>query len=119
MGYYTSFTISIEGSVSLQETDKIINDIEKISGYVLDRSDSVCYLYGKWYEMHHDIGQISLEYPHVLFKVEGVGEDPDDFWIKYIKGGKIQFAAGRKVFDEYNPSKMKPIMEYDKENKCR
>lgn len=47
MGYYTSFTISTEGSISLQETDEIIDDIEKISGYVLDRSDSVCYLYGK------------------------------------------------------------------------
>lgn len=49
-----------------------------------DESDSL-----KWYDHEKEMKQLSKEFPDVLFKLHGEGEDKYDIWDKYFMGGKM------------------------------
>lgn len=42
----------------------------------------------KWYNYERDILKISNQFPDVLIKVYGKGEEDDDRWVQYFKNGK-------------------------------
>jgi hypothetical protein len=54
----------------------------------------------KWYT--HE----SINFPNVLFTLNGEGEEPGDIWAKYFVNGKVQTAKAQLVFEEFNPSKL-------------
>lgn len=43
-----------------------------------------------WYDHSKDMKAISKQFPSVLFRLRGVGEDNHDMWVKYYKGGREQ-----------------------------
>lgn len=49
-----------------------------------DESDGL-----KWYDHEKEMKQLSKEFPDVLFKLHGEGEDKYDIWDKYFMGGKM------------------------------
>lgn len=108
MGYYTQYTIELQGTSSAKERQDIITDIENTCelGCFVDNGDGSYFIHAKWYNMAQDILDISKKYPHILFFIEGIGEEHDDIWRAYIQDHKSQYVKGRIEFDDYDPSKM-------------
>ena len=98
MGYYTQYTLKVEGNnPTLEEVAKII-DGEWMLSYLMGRDTT------KWYEYRNDMLQISALYPNVLFTLHGVGEEEGDEWVEYYKNGKHQ----REVREEWSPPEFNP-----------
>jgi hypothetical protein len=107
MGYLTDYKLSIvkdDGKVSLKD---IKEELEKITYYkfvlcadYLEKNDA------KWSSNRKDMIKISKKYPNVVFKLQGNGENIDDFWISYYKNGKSQFAPGVIVYEDYDEGKL-------------
>lgn len=96
MGYYTDFT--------LDATSAQLDALEQISGYAFSRDGT---LYdAKWYTWKKDMLTLSLQYPGVVFRLGGKGEEQDDLWCAYFKDGKTQQCMAKITFDSYDPEKM-------------
>ena len=44
----------------------------------------------KWYDWNKDMSQFANEFPDVEFRLEGNGEDKDDWWVVPFKGKREQ-----------------------------
>lgn len=57
----------------------------------------------RWYD--HDVGmlEISREFPDILFKLHGEGEENVDLWRTYYLNGKLQHAPARITYDDFSP----------------
>lgn len=96
MGYYTDFRL--EGV-----SEEIIKDInDTIFEMDVFYSDGYCDSSMKWYNWTTDMKEFSKKYPLILIKLCGIGEDPEDIWEAYFRGGKMQMCWGRIEFDEFN-----------------
>lgn len=98
MGYCTDYDFSNNPS-------EVIEAIEQTSGY--EKSYGGFYSGVKWYEHHEDMLKVSKQFPDIVLKLEGVGEEFPDFWKAYYKNGKFQVVNGDIVFEEFDESKMK------------
>lgn len=100
MGYYTNHELEvIEGidyDLNWQER------LEEISGYRIINSEAI-----KWYEHNRDMLQLSAEFPTMVFKLSGEGDDSEDIWVKYYKNGKTHGGKATIVFEEYDEAKLK------------
>lgn len=105
MGYTTFYKLStVVGSVADEES--FLRDFENSTGYDMNRyygGDADWYTDGKWYEHEADMRSISMMHDGVVFKLEGWGEEPGDWWVKYFKGGKMY--DDRPSMPEYDPSR--------------
>lgn len=61
----------------------------------------------KWYDHEEDMKIFSKRFPTIIFKLEGVGEEPGDLWVKYFKNGKMQKCIAIISYEEYDESKLK------------
>lgn len=102
MGYYTDFKLTIESGHHV--TDELVETLEEITSY--DWSDDLT-INGKWYPYEVDMKLISQKFPHMLFKLEGDGEESGDVWEAYFKNGKMQMCRAKITFDEFDESKLK------------
>lgn len=102
MDYYTQYTLSTPNDCA-PDTDAIESTIKGISGYPIKFGGG-----GErtWYGHQNDMLKLSKIYPDVLFKLEGVGEEFEDIWVKYFKNGKMQVCKAEIVFPPYDESKM-------------
>lgn len=103
MGYQTDYKLI----VGLKESEQEIFDrVAELSGYGT-RWDAE-HLYGcKWYEWKEHMLQVSSEFPEVLLKLEGEGEEAGDMWHAYFKNGKFQDCRGEVVYPPFDESKLK------------
>lgn len=104
MGYYTSHKLEIVGG-HMDILEQIIeNDPQTFYGLYKDGSplDSV-----KWYSHQEDMKQLSKQYPDLVFKLTGEGEETGDMWIEYHKNGKMQDCHAKITFEDYDESKLK------------
>jgi hypothetical protein len=44
----------------------------------------------KWYDHEDEMKSFSEEFPQLVFKLHGSGEEQGDVWIKYFHGGKMK-----------------------------
>jgi hypothetical protein len=104
MGYYTCHTLEIVGGHNDILREIIEGDPETFYGLDSDGSyvDAV-----KWYGHEADMREVSSEYPDLVFKLKGEGEEPGDIWLEYYKNGKMQRSEAQIAFDEYDESKLK------------
>lgn len=63
----------------------------------------------KWYDHEQHMVELSKKFPEILFTLTGVGEEGGDLWKKYFKGGKMQVALAKIVYDEFDESKLKRV----------
>ena len=60
----------------------------------------------KWYQHEDAMKALSVIYPTVLFTLEGRGEDSEDVWVKYFKGGKMQRVEAKITFEPFDEEKL-------------
>lgn len=121
MGYETRYSLEVEQTKIMKEVcgvdregkpatifveeyiDKSFfeRDIAELSGYQYVWSD-MC----KWYDHEVDMRNYSKNFPEVIFKLEGEGEESGDLWVKYFKNGKMQVCKARIEFDPFNEKEL-------------
>ncbi len=102
MGYYTDFTLSL--SDREEEIFKRID--EEYYTHFLEGSGQSWEI--KWYEHEGDFKKVSKEFPHILFTLDGEGEESGDVWRKYFMGGKMQDANTKLTIthDDFDKDKL-------------
>ena len=113
MGYYTYFSLRIDGAYR--------SDVKKIWDYAREKCSCFIYVFGDeipescavdaeepntWYYFLDDMVKISESFPHVLFVLHGEGDSPEDLWNAYFQNGKYQMCRAEIIYPEYDPSKM-------------
>lgn len=106
MGYETRYRLKTVGP-GLDETDPLVTVLgekpqalpdfgRKIADFTdgYNPFEDRC----KWYEHEEDMTALSKKFPHVLFILEGIGEEDGDFWRKYFRAGKMSRADAVLTF---------------------
>ena len=117
MGYYTTFNIEIKTPITKGRAEQIVNRLNTIMGWgdcfeVADsdnRFEDVAlatwnlepYDDMKWYGWEKDVAQLANEFPDVEFRIEGNGEDKDDWWVALFKGERKQIKYCSPPKDEW------------------
>lgn len=133
MGYYTHFELTWEpqpdyqpkpicehkpktkfcgecgkpkGSISLDDaiTEFLTENKEIYYGIESDGSTSDS---AKWYDYNENMIAMSEQFPNVLFKLHGEGEDSGDIWDTYYLNGQFQQQKARVMIDACDPKQWK------------
>ena len=109
MGYYTAYTLMFDISKvnaieELQDEIRNMNVFDSVE--CIGTEDGVLFAYDKWYDCEKDMTLLSSRFPDILFELYGKGEDDEDIWVQYFKGGKTQYCGGRVVYDDYDERKL-------------
>lgn len=130
MGYETQFTLEVK------DIDNVGYDSYKIVKYMHEKQDQDDWFYPfdyqidnfireiqpeygsafalefdesdglKWHDHEKEMKQLSKEFPDVLFKLHGEGEDKYDIWDKYFMGGKMQSCYAEITCPPFDRSKL-------------
>lgn len=108
MGYYTYYTLTAQRDVPFAaEEREIINkavfameDVEWEYIHELQWDT-----YAKWYSQDVDMYKLSVQFPDVLFELNGDGEESDDKWTEYWQNGSCQHC--HMGIPPYDPTKMR------------
>ena len=95
MGYYTRFEVT-HTSDSYDQNVLIDHYFEKITGYSINSLSEI-----KWYDYDTDMRKLSKQFPHIVFTVEGDGEETGDHWKAYYKNGKGVIHRPKIQFPDY------------------
>lgn len=113
MGYYTSYELYIDNLDELD--DLVVKNVEKAIDEidVLEDGNSRCgwSAYTKWYDHDENMRLLSYRFPNVVFELRGDGEDSEDVWAQYYKGGRVQ-TDGLVVtytYNKFDESKLQPL----------
>ena len=122
MGYYTNFSIEIRKAITRAEAKAIIFEINRAvnprlenkkdgifvlmdDGRIEDNEKAIWEVDGydemKWYDWREDMKDIAQKYPDIEFRLEGNGEDKDDWWVALFKGDKFQIKYCVPPIDEW------------------
>ena len=104
MAYYTRFTLTIS-NVPDQSMESLEQAIKAFGFEARDNGSYVCR--AAWYSDKEDMRRISALYPEVLFTLHGRGEEATDLWYRYFKGGKMQYAPAKIIYDEFDENQLK------------
>lgn len=117
MGYYTRFDIKIKTPMTEERAKQIVDRLNTIMDCedcfeVIDSDDRFKdvtlatwelepYDDLKWYDWEEDVAQLANEFPDVEFRIEGSGEDRDDWWVALFKGERKQIKYCSPPSDEW------------------
>ena len=104
MGDFTDYTLHVNDASEVEKL-AISKWSEEHIGLMNDWGDG-WWCNAKWYEHDEDMKELSLLFPHLLFDLYGDGEDSDDMWHTYYKGGKMQHCPAEITFPVYDESKL-------------
>lgn len=96
MGYYTDFTLKIDGPEeaieAMRNSDYLsATDYGPLLENFYEYRDGT-YSWGdiKWYEFEEDMTEISKRNPDLFFTLYGDGEQDDDLWVAYFYRGQSE-----------------------------
>lgn len=113
MGYYTRFYFKVRTPVERECAERIVNRLHAIMGCedcftLFDSEDTTVpnwslepYDEMQWYDWEDNMYQLANEFPYVEFRLEGRGEDRDDWWVALFKGEKHQVKYCSPPDDEW------------------
>ena len=113
MGYYTRFDFEVRTPVTRERAEQITNRLNAIidCGDCFELADSedttltTWYLEPydemKWYDWRKDMSQLANEFSDVEFRLEGHGEEKDDWWVALFKGKREQIKYCSPPSDEW------------------
>lgn len=130
MGYYTRY------SMEVQDINNKGYDSYKIAKYMLDKQKESDKFYAfkyeledfvenedtksridyglsfdsddeyTWYDNEEDMRLLSKEFPDILFKLHGEGENNEDIWDKYFINGKMQYCLAKIMCPPFDKTKL-------------
>ena len=114
MGYYTGFELYIDSANGLDDPviKKVENAIKELN--IFEPGGNAEYgwsAYTKWYDYEEDMRLLSYRFPDVVFELHGDGEESEDVWTHYYKGGRVQ-TDGLVVtytYHKFDESKLQPL----------
>ena len=122
MGYYTNFSIDIRTAITRAEVKDIAAAINQTICPTIETEDDWFFSLNdysgieddenatweltpydamKWYDWEEDMKEIVKKYPTIEFRVEGSGEDKDDWWVALFKGDRCQIKYCTAPVDEW------------------
>ena len=122
MGYYTNFSIDIRTAITRAEAKDIVATINRVICPFIGNKDAypfslydrsgieddenatwglIPYDMMKWYDCEEDMKEIAKKYPAIEFRVEGYGEDREDWWVALFKGDRYQIKYAEPPIDEW------------------
>ena len=122
MGYYTNFSIDIKTAITRAEAKDITEAINRAICPLIKSEDDWLFSLDdysgieddenatweitpydamKWYDWEEDMKEIAKKYPTIEFRVEGSGEDKDDWWVALFKGDRYQIKYVEPPIDEW------------------
>lgn len=122
MGYYTNFSIDIKTAITRAEAKDIAEAINRAICPLIKSEDDWLFSLDdysgieddenatweitpydamKWYDWEEDMKEIAKKYPAIEFRVEGSGEDKDDWWVALLKGDRFQIKYVESPIDEW------------------
>lgn len=122
MGYYTNFSIDIKTAITRAEAKDITEAINRAICPLIKSEDDwlfslddysgieddekatwelIPYDMMKWYDWEEDMKEIAKKYPAIEFRVEGSGEDKDDWWVALFKGDRYQIKYVEPPIEEW------------------
>lgn len=112
MGYYTYYSLHIEGKngekLPKDKLDSISKEIDKLCVFEDGNAEDGYNGYTKWYDCSQDMCALSYRFPGVIFTLYGDGEDSEDLWVEYFLDGLSQHEAAEIVYGRFDPSKLCP-----------
>ena len=113
MSYYTEFSLNIskEGNECRELIEK---EIEKMDVFSEGNYEDGYFAYEKWYEFDNDMHILSMRFPDVTFELEGFGEEHDDHWLNYYKGGRVMRNGIEIIRHPFDESKLEGDVCADK-----
>jgi len=121
MGYYTSYSLSIEADKGYELDEErfqvaLLEATKHADGhYDSEVKDLInTGVWGKLYDIVDTITEIAVNFPHLLIMLSGDGEDSDDLWEQRWKGSEKEY----QIFTI--PPFQNPNLktEYEKKNDC-
>jgi len=110
MGYTTYFTVSRnDGEPFTPEQLEALDQLGVFDEETEEGDERVVALEGasKWYDSFDDMKEFSRDFPGVVFKLHGEGEQNDDLWDAYFKNGKGQECRADIIYPDYDEEKLK------------
>ena len=113
MGYYTNYDVEITGFKNEEEAEffefKEIHKKEgslnfiKGSGHVDVQQNRVYFNLHqiKWYDWEKDLIGVSKRWTHLLFDIDGEGEEFPDVWKARVRNGESEIVQAKIVFPEF------------------
>ena len=137
MGYYTNY------SMEVIDIDNKGYDAYKIAKYMLEKNDEsekfYTFQYGlrdfidnidlhinydlcldcddeaRWDDNEEEMLELSQEFPDVLFKLHGEGEESGDIWDKYFMNGKMQYCPAEIICPPFDRDKLEELEKEESE----
>ena len=112
MGYYTYYLLTVD---NVKDEAEFNYFVERMKAFELDdifdegefyhyedgnMATFSCYESDKWYDHDDDMINLSLEFPNMVFELQGEGEEKEDLWRTYYHNGLMEECAGRIVYDK-------------------
>lgn len=122
MGYYTNFSLEIMTAITRAEAKDIAAAINRAICPTIENEDDWLFSLDdysgieddekatweltpydemKWYDCEEDMKKIAKKYPAIEFRVEGYGEDREDWWVALFKGDRFQIKYCTAPVDEW------------------
>ena len=101
MEYYTNYSINILKDPNNEE-DAFWDAIDTLTGgcaedFLMDGA-----FYAKWYNWKEDMTQISKKFSHMLFQLDGYGEEPLDIWVATFCNGECNYRELQTHWEEFD-----------------
>lgn len=127
MGYYTRYDISVcEGNYNAYDIASFMAEKNKeydayyafeydLENFLKDMDDKNDVAHAlslggdnecKWYEHEKEMRDLSIEFPDILFKLHGEGEENEDVWDKYFMNGKMQYCPVQMLLPPFDKMKL-------------
>lgn len=135
MGYYTNFELSVhQGTADMNAVAKTLAEAmgvtEEEFETIFDYENNHEVNYGdvslttmdamKWYDHDEDCATMSKQFPGVVFKLHGEGEEQGDMWEAYYTDGFCQICrALPPVFPPFDSAKLKSVSQAQSEDEGR
>ena len=109
MGYYTDYTLDVYQSQGSFDRDELNRAVMEIDGGIFEEWGDLSWYAPEqtWYEQKHDMYELSLKFPNLLFCLHGRGEDEDDLWDEYWQDGSYEEQYSQ--IPPFDPSQMQKL----------
>lgn len=122
MGYYTQHNLKIHqiDDNKINNDDVLRTQLEDEINQYISEHENMKYAVGsitedwecdvtKWYNHKSDMKELSMQFPNVVFELEGIGDEVGDMWKEYYKDGLCQDCTAIITYPEYDPRKLTTI----------